>query len=310
MPAIRRRRTHWSLLAVVVCLSLGASVAWSQHAQPGQQSDLPQQVTPKDQQPSNENIGPQFGPPAPRQVVVNQQAGRSDESGAQKSSSESLIERAPDWSVALFTLALVFVTRGLWKSTEKLWKASDDQMKLNEANAKRELRAYLTVIPDGINQLIGRPDVIGHVLLRNVGKLPARNVSLLVTMERSKHPEPEPSFRTQKFDLPRVVTNADRVIQPGGEMRQGSEKPYIPISALTFPDYNVYVYGIVRYDDGYGRQCFTKFCHRYATASRNRSVKGDSRPTKSRTFISADKARYHNYGNSAEPPFEQLDHSG
>lgn len=172
-------------------------------------------------------------------------------------------------------------------------------------NAKRELRAYVTVEPDGINQLIGRPDVIGHVVVRNVGKLPARNVTLLVIMERSKHPEPEPGLRTQIFKLPRVVTNADRVIQPGGEMRQGSQKPYIPISDLIFPDYNVYVHGIVRYDDGYGRQCFTRFCHRYATAGRNRSVKPNSRPTKSRAFISADKARYHNYGNSAESPAEE-----
>ncbi|TGT91236.1 MULTISPECIES: hypothetical protein [unclassified Mesorhizobium] len=207
-----------------------------------------------------------------------------------------------DAVIAIFTIVLAFSTIGLWASTNKLWEAGDDQMRLIEGNAKKELRAYLTVVPDGINQLIGEPDAMGHVVLKNVGRLPARNVTLLVKMELSHGPEVDSFFRRQIFDIPKVAINSDRVIQPGGEMRQGNERPTLPISDLCVPDYNVYVYGIVKYDNGYGEQCFTKFCHRYATASRDRSVKPDSRPNKSRAFISADKARYHNYGNSAELP--------
>ncbi|TPN49989.1 MULTISPECIES: hypothetical protein [unclassified Mesorhizobium] len=202
---------------------------------------------------------------------------------------------------ALATIVIAAFTGTLWKSTHDLGVAGERQMSLIEGNARKELRAYLTVVPDGINQLIGEPDVMGHVVLRNVGRLPARNVTLVVTMELSPGPEPDSFFRREIFNIRKVATESDRVIQPGGEMRQGSEKPTIAMSELSVPDHNVYVYGIVKYDNGYGRRCFTRFCHRYATASRDRSLKVDSRPNKSRAFISADKARYHNYGNSAEP---------
>lgn len=201
---------------------------------------------------------------------------------------------------ALATIVIAAFTGTLWQSTRNLWLAGERQMSLIEGNAKKELRAYLTVVPDGINQLIGESNVMGHVVLKNVGRLPARNVTLLVSMELSDGPEMDSFFRRQVFNIAKVATNSDRVIQPGGEMRQGSERPTLAISELCVPDHNVYVYGIVRYDNGYGEQCFTKFCHRYATASRDRSVKPDSRPNKSRAFIGADKARYHNYGNSAE----------
>ena len=333
------QRAHWPLLAVIISLSLGGNVARSQQPQPDQQSQPPPAAT-ENQRSDRENGSAQVGSPASSQAA-DEKSGHDEESSGDKDWSKIFFDHLPDWFVALFTFVLAVFTALLWHSTNKLWLAGEKQMKLIEANAaqqsvdmqasikiaedaaraanrsaklaedtlsdgqdtaRKELRAYLTVVPDGINQLIGRSDVMGHVLLKNVGRLPARNVTLLVVMERSKNPEPEPFLRNQKFDLPRVVTNADRVIQPGCEMRQGSEKPTIPIAELVFPDHNVYVYGIVKYDDGYGRQCFTKFCHRYATASRDRTVKPNSRPTKSRPLIGADKARYHNYGNSAEPP--------
>jgi hypothetical protein len=51
----------------------------------------------------------------------------------------------------------------------------------------------------------------------------------------------------------------------------------------------LYIWGEVRYDDGFGVNRFTKFCHRYHLRA---SASGDR--------IKAKHARYHIYGNDAD----------
>ncbi|MER8446488.1 hypothetical protein NKH52_25145 [Mesorhizobium sp. M1066] len=193
----------------------------------------------------------------------------------------------------------IFLIRDTLATNKEATDAAKAAVTHATETAKLELRAYLTAVPDGINQLIRQNDVMGHVLVKNVGRLPAQNVTLLIKMERSLGPEFDSFFRRETFDLPKVATNSDRVIHPGSEMRQGSEER-IAISDLCLPEHNVYVYGIVSYHDGYGVRRSTRFCHRYATASRDHGITWDVTPNQSRTFIGADKARYHNYGNSAD----------
>jgi len=167
--------------------------------------------------------------------------------------------------------------------------------------ARKELRAYLTVEPDGINQLIGRMEAMGQVRLRNVGRLPARNVTLIVKMKRSAKPEEDPRHRTKKFDVSEDrSTYSDRAVNPGGDMLQGSEN-VLPIADLAVDHYNVYVFGIAKYDNGYGNPCWTRFCHRYSTDGRLKGLEMIDPPDATRSVIGREKARYHNYGNSAEP---------
>lgn len=191
-----------------------------------------------------------------------------------------------------FTLLIVT----LWYTRKATNIASD--------TAQRQLRAYLSGEPGGINQLIGkRNEGIGHITIRNVGKLPARNVVVHVYMEIV-------DGRTAEFAVGIDDKPIDRVIQPGADMRQGSKKPYIPVSKLCTGGEYVYVWGVAYYDDGYDNRRFTRFCHRYSTASHNREVTADlSRETlgvkfagtlKTRSIIDADKARYHTNGNDAD----------
>ncbi|MER9354179.1 hypothetical protein NKJ86_09025 [Mesorhizobium sp. M0025] len=185
--------------------------------------------------------------------------------------------------------------------TEEGAIAANKALTQAEGISKLELRAYLTVEPDGVDQLIGRAEVIGKVRLRNVGRLPARKVTLVVRMIRSHGVEMIASRRQSNFSFPHPSIYSDRVVQPDGEMQQGSED-YLAISDLCLPHHNVYVYGIAIYENGYGAQCFTRFCHRYSTDGRVRGINWKTLTTKSRTFIDTDKARYHAYGNSAEEP--------
>ena len=54
--------------------------------------------------------------------------------------------------------------------------AAEATNKIVARSAALELRAYLSVIPAGVNELIGSQQAMGHVDVKNVGKLPARNV--------------------------------------------------------------------------------------------------------------------------------------
>ena len=158
--------------------------------------------------------------------------------------------------------------------------------------AKRELRARISVLPEGINQLIASGEGMGHVALSNVGKLPARNVALYVEMKVADD-------REEDFYFPPRFEKIDRVVQPGTEMRQGS-KQKIPVAQLCTAGHYVYVWGVAYYEDGYGFQRFTRFGHRYATASYNRSIDWNEPARETRSILDPDKARFHTEGNDAD----------
>ncbi|MER9338557.1 hypothetical protein NKJ06_32235 [Mesorhizobium sp. M0293] len=201
----------------------------------------------------------------------------------------------------LVGLVGIFLIRDTLATNKEATDAAKAAVAHASQTAKLELRAYLTVEPAGVDQLIGRAEVIGKVRLRNVGRLPARKVTLVVRMARSKGVEMIASRRRSKFSFSHPPIYSDRVVQPDGEMRQGSED-YLAIADLCLPHHNVYVYGIALYENGYGTPCFTRFCHRYSTDGRVQGINWKTLTTKSRTFIDTDKARYHAHGNSAEEP--------
>lgn len=196
-------------------------------------------------------------------------------------------------------------------------KAAEDTNALVASNAAREVRAFLSVIPAGINELIrgngsGHRRVMGHVDVRNVGKLPARNVWVRVKMRIDGRDDIDGS-ETKRGVVSEVFRppedpmdtdpefGVDRAILPGTEMRQGAANDDILYMDDLVKASNLYVYvwGVVYYDDGYRRR-FTKFRHRYAIASRDRRLDGESEAFETRAIITVDKARYHPFGNSAD----------
>ncbi|BCG94449.1 hypothetical protein MesoLj131a_33130 [Mesorhizobium sp. 131-2-1] len=198
-------------------------------------------------------------------------------------------------------VAAAIYARRAAKHTETGAIAANKTLAHAEQTSKRELRAYLAVVPDGINQLIGTTEAMGHVLLQNVGKLPARNVSLFVYMEMSER-NVEPKYRRADFQTPGGRSETERVVHPNGSMRQGCYNAHrIPIKEIfEAVDHNIYVWGIAYYDDGYGCPRYTRFCHRYTTASRNRTINPTREATETRVVIAPDKARYHTRGNDAD----------
>src|SRR5207244_8159900 len=102
---------------------------------------------------------------------------------------------------------------------------------------------------------------------------------------------------------PAQHTRGNIVIAPGSTATRGSAKG-VQVQALNEfcgmqngPDRDrersayLYVWGAIRYDDGFKRMRTTRFCHRYNWVSRRREG--------NRYVIDAADARYHEFGNAA-----------
>jgi hypothetical protein len=81
--------------------------------------------------------------------------------------------------------------------------------------ANRQLRAYVSVEPDGINPYRGQNQLLGHIRIRNNGQIPARNVSMYSKIDWDANGERK-GFALQ------AVTDAKTALQPRAKMRVGT----------------------------------------------------------------------------------------
>jgi len=216
---------------------------------------------------------------------------------------DSFVERHVTSIVTAFTIVFAVSSIGLWLATIRLWRASDEQRKLSERNAaerSRETRilqrAYLSVEPAGVQPYIAEPgspedaDRVSAVLsFRNAGNLPARDVvwSINCAVDDAE----DRDF----VDIPEAddFVSGPVVIAPRGEMTQTTE-PFKRTQKERF----IYVWGEVRYDDGFGgAPKRTRFCHRYNRMT-YQSIE-DSSFFGGRQGIPAEYARIYKRGNDA-----------
>jgi len=148
-------------------------------------------------------------------------------------------------------------------------------------------RAYLSVDSAGIAPLDPYITCAAHVIVKNVGHLPARDVRWFISAKFSEN------GRLNDFPIDRSVIYGNNVVPPGTEMKrsQNFRATYAEISALQAETASLYIWGEIFYTDGFGTARSTKFCHRYS-----RGVVM-ALPHYS---ISADSMRYHQYGNDAD----------
>jgi hypothetical protein len=217
----------------------------------------------------------------------------SDEIRAWTSKSSDLASRvaarANNWAaliIAIFTAILTIFTIRLWRSTQKLWTVTNQTLQHAEQTSRKQLRAYVSIEPLGITEYVGHNLVVGRFQVRNIGKIPARDVSIYSTIGL----DADPARRDFAIGTPRI---SPTVLQPGAKMEFFSYEGY-PIPAdqldrdepLKLAGY-LYVWGEVLYTDELHTIGWTSFCHRYpcemfgtgddeATGSRvsNRSIHG------------------------------------
>lgn len=202
------------------------------------------------------------------------------------SAAEQANERTAQYTfwLTIFTGVLAASTIGLWIVT---WRVGRRQAK----DTRILQRAYLSVEPFGVNPWLpdeanapqdasGQPivdhKVVGHVRIRNVGKLPAGDVRWVVQMAHCDDKGEREEFQITETEY------GGGTLAPGGIIRWGAKEQGIEQRGFY------YVWGRVLYADGFGHPRETKFCHRY-TCRRVRHGR-----------IKRKYARHHHHGNDAD----------
>jgi hypothetical protein len=195
-------------------------------------------------------------------------------------------------ALVVLTLAYAILTHKLRRATDSLVSIAAYQSKLLAVNQ----RAYLCIEPLGIVLTVGGTRVLGHVGIRNVGNLPAHNVRWFLDIKASAN-DAEKSF-------PIGAPSGDLVAPPGVSVTRGTKAGML-IAELNEQSLSVvrvrsaenpvflYVWGMVLYQDGLGKERWTRFCHRY-----NWVMRGDGEI--GRYDIDRKYARYHEYGNGTD----------
>jgi len=199
-------------------------------------------------------------------------------------------------NVLLWAIVLVLALWLIWKFHEPLTTIAAlalalfvlVQIRDARQSSQKQLRAYLSVEPSGINPygLPGGRKILGHVEIINNGLTPARDIAFVVRMDWNSNPEWRPPS-----DEP--LTKTDIVSQPRARMRIGSGPPK-PVSIIETDVGTLsylYVWGRVEYRDEFSeKKRFANFCHRYNCAVFDYTT----------LTIPSDNGRYHENGNDAD----------
>jgi hypothetical protein len=200
-----------------------------------------------------------------------------------------------DWTthdpVSFYTAVLALSTIALWIVT---WRGIRGQSK----DIRILQRAYVSVEPGGLTAHVDRSDRLHTtVTFRNVGHLPARDVRWYGTFATLG---PDGGWRGNPDgnDFP-VKETGGKIVFPvkkptGGKIVLPPGTASTHHIGTVFTDRlqnSLFVWGIVTYDDGFGKQRFTRFCHLYPTkAIINRHD----------VTLPADNAVLPEYGNDAD----------
>ncbi len=209
---------------------------------------------------------------------------------------------ANDWAaliIAVFAAIVAIFTVRLWRSTERLLTITSRTLQHAEQKSRRELRAYVSVEPLEIAEYPGHNCLVGRFQVRNIGKLPARDVSVYSTIGL----DADATRRDFTVGTPRI---SPTVLQPGAAMELLSYEGY-PIPAdqidrdepLKLAGY-LYVWGEVLYTDELNTVGWTAFCHRYPCDMFGVGEEGGAASRRRNRSIDRKFARYHEEaGNEA-----------
>jgi hypothetical protein len=150
--------------------------------------------------------------------------------------------------LALITVLLFIATANLADTTKD--------------TAKRQLRAYVGVEPRGVRRFVGTDLLIGHIAIRNFGRIPAKNIAMFVVTDYYL----DGGQRDFKIG---DLYESTATLHPRAEMNYGAatgvDIDSIKVTEDAEADWMgfIFVYGKVTYTDDFGTKGWTEFCHRY-----------------------------------------------
>lgn len=193
--------------------------------------------------------------------------------------------KVTDTLIALFTAGLFVATWFLYWATRDLVN-STIRIESRQSEETRILqRAYISVSPHGVEKIPNKPFYAFTVDIENVGHLPARKVLLFSASKFTQ----DRYFKDTKIDETGFEGEGN-VIPPGTKIPQGGkwiEEGLFGVEMQRSPENFLYIWGEVRYHDGFERSRSTKFCYRYNLAAIRDG------------WLKPKTARQHIYGNDA-----------
>lgn len=265
------RRSCWSLVAVIICLLLGAGVAWSQ--QPPQ--SIHQHNGNADKPASeNANAKPEDKTAAAQTADDNSSGGNEEKAQTDDKPSISrtgwfisIFETHDKFWVAFGTIVIAAFTAILGFSTIFLWRATRQLVVGAEDTARRQLRPYVFLDPQKEMTFVRHPSISETVEIeihvRNLGLTPAHDVIGIGWVALEKWPLPDSFTFVGPFIEDQPVTRS--VIPPNGmaHYHTGSARSMTPaeLAAIESGELRLYVYGHIHYADSFGRPHWTNFCH-------------------------------------------------
>lgn len=158
-----------------------------------------------------------------------------------------------DTLLVAFTFGLTIFTGLLWSSTDKLWQNAVHDTRILQ-------RAYISVEPGGLSASTSASKCHPNVVIKNAGNLPARQVKWTIVWEADK------DGRRSKFPVNEASAEGSNALPPKAEMTQGGKEITVgdgPKDIRRQVGLYLYVWGAVFYEDGFGVNRVTRFCHRY-----------------------------------------------
>jgi uncharacterized protein (UPF0333 family) len=169
-------------------------------------------------------------------------------------------------------------------------KAAEDSILKADDTARRELRAYIVVEPAGIEGFAENSEIIASVIVRNSGKIPARNIRW--ALDDDMHRDPLLGDAHFRIDDENVIPSTN-LLGPGAQMRRFHKCTKLgDIVGFFSGDKCIYIWGKVFYKDGFSdNERYMRFCHRYEsdcfTGCNGKSDRNE-------------RIRQHQYGNGTD----------
>jgi hypothetical protein len=169
----------------------------------------------------------------------------------------AIIQRYSGAITAIATFAIALFTWTLWRSSEKMWIATQKALRHAEETAERQLRAYVHISRAAIK--FEPPEIPEwHLEIKNFGQTPAYNVRqwthIWITERPLKEVLPTPGSDFQM---------SSSVLPPGNhEIMIWKKDPPIPAASLSLIGTavgTVYIYGEIKYTDAFKKQRFTRY---------------------------------------------------
>jgi hypothetical protein len=216
---------------------------------------------------------------------------------------QALLDQLGVAITALATIAIAWFTLTLRKSTDNLWYAAKATADAQEGDTKILQRAYLSVEPGGVSASGSLDKAHPNITIRNAGNLPARHVRWTIKWQVSQ------DHRLAELPVDAEVAEGNNTLPPGTAMTQGGPIIYIgddPHDLRKEVGLYLYIWGGVIYDDGFGNERQTNFCHRYNAVNLTMSLHQEIVERSGAVRIVDDgyridhwHARFHRYGNDA-----------